>query len=278
MPDNSKSILVTGCSSGIGRDAALTLAGRGWQVFAACRKAEDADRIAREGVTGVTLDYEDAGSVAAAVESVLAQTGGRLDALFNNGAYAIPGPVEDLSRDAMEAIFNANFLGWHDLTVRVIPAMRANGGGRIVNCSSVLGLVSPPFRGAYNATKFAVEAWSDALRMEMGKANILVSLIEPGPIDTAFRRNAIREFERWVDWEGSARAGEYRERLLKRLYTGSGGTRFELPPSAVTAKLVHALESPRPRARYFVTTPTHVMNVLRRVLPTGLLDRVLIRG
>ncbi|QMU59471.1 MAG: SDR family NAD(P)-dependent oxidoreductase [Boseongicola sp.] len=278
MPTPQKSILITGCSSGIGHDAAKEFARRGWKVFAGCRKAEDAAKIEGENLIGIHLDYEDETTIISAVERVLAETGGTLDALFNNGAYAIPAPVEDISREAMTAIFNANFLGWHDLTARLIPAMRAQGHGRIVNCSSVLGLVSTPYRGAYAATKFAVEAWSDALRMEMADLGIQVSLIEPGPIATQFRPNAIRAFERWIDWENSPRADQYRSDLLNRLYKGSSGSSFRKSPSAVTAKLIHAVESRRPKARYFVTAPTYAANLLRRALPTSLLDRILIRG
>jgi NAD(P)-dependent dehydrogenase (short-subunit alcohol dehydrogenase family) len=278
MPESRRSILITGCSSGIGHDAAHTLARRGWRVLAACRKPDDAERLKTEGLETLVLDYEDPASVAAAADDALDRTGGRIDALFNNGAYLIPGPVEDLSRDAMAAIFNANFLGWHDLTRRLIPAMRARGHGRIVNCSSILGLVVTPYRGAYCATKFAVEAWSDALRIEMKGTGIHVSLIEPGPIVTDFRKNAILQFERWVDWQASPRADDYRATLLDRLYKGSANTPFQLPPSAVTARLIRAIERPRPKARYYVTLPTHAAALMRRVLPSGLLDRILIHG
>ena len=278
MAGGERSILITGAASGIGHDAALTFAQRGWRVFAACRKPEDADLLSANGLDGLHLDYEDPNSIATAVDHVLSTSGGKLDALFNNGAYAIPAPIEDLSRDAMSAIFNANFLGWHDLTVQILPAMRAQGHGRIVNCSSILGLVSTPYRGAYAATKFALEAWADALRMEMAATGIRVSLIEPGPIDTNFRKNAIKQFEKWVDWEKSLRIADYQNGLLDRLYKGSNNSQFKLPPSAVTKKLIHAVEHPRPKARYFVTTPTYGANLLRRVLPTPLLDKVLARG
>lgn len=278
MAGSQRSILITGAASGIGLDAAQKFARRGWRVFAACRKPEDADLASENGLDGLYLDYEDRDSIAATVSHVLSANSGRLDALFNNGAYAIPAPIEDLSRDAMSAIFNANFLGWHDLTVQVLPAMRAQGHGRIVNCSSVLGLVSTPYRGSYSATKFALEAWADAFRMEMAGTGIHVSLIEPGPIDTNFRKNAIKRFEQWVDWENSARVSEYRDGLLDRLYRGSGASPFMLPASAVTKKLFYAVEHPRPKARYFVTVPTYGANFIRRALPRQLLDKVLARG
>ena len=151
----TRAILITGCSSGIGRDAAFALRDRGWRVFAACRKAADCDALRAEGLDSPRIDYEDPASIAAGLDDVLSATEGRLDALFNNGAYAIPGLVEDLPTDALRAIFEANLFGWHELTRRVIPVMRKAGTGRIVQCSSVLGFAAAPWRGAYNASKFA---------------------------------------------------------------------------------------------------------------------------
>ncbi len=265
-------VLITGCSSGIGHDAAHALARRGWRVFATCRKEEDCARLREEGLESFRLDYEDEASVREAVQEALSRSGGRLDALYNNGAYAIPGAVEDIPRGALRAIFEANLFGWHDLTRQVIPVMRAQGHGRIVNCSSVLGLVPMRWRGAYVSTKFALEGLTDTLRLEMNGTGIHVALIEPGPITSRIRENAIIQFEKWIDWKNSARAEEYRTSLLKRLYEKTGPDPFELPPSAVTDKLIHALESPRPRPRYYVTTPTYAMGALRRVLPTRALD------
>jgi NAD(P)-dependent dehydrogenase (short-subunit alcohol dehydrogenase family) len=275
---SERTILITGCSSGIGLDAARTLAARGWRVFATCRAEADCERLRAEGLESLRLDYEATATIAEAVAEIAARTGGRLDALFNNGAYAIPGALEDIPAPALAAIFQANLIGWHDLTCRVIPLMRAQGGGRIVQCSSVLGLVGLKWRGAYVATKFALEGLSDVLRLEMADTGIDVVLIEPGPIATPFRRNAIRQFERWVDWEASARAGQYRTSLLTRLYVDRGPDRFELPPAAVTAALIRALEAPRPRARYRVTVPTHAIALARRVLPGRWLDALLARG
>ncbi|RXV58816.1 short-chain dehydrogenase [Roseovarius sp. A46] len=274
---SERSILITGCSSGIGLDAARFLRGRGWRVFASCRKEADCVRLREEGFAAPRVDYEDEASIEAGLAEVLGATGGRLDALFNNGAYAIPGPVEDVPTEALRTIFQANLIGWHDLTRRVIPVMRGQGHGRIVQCSSVLGLVAMKWRGAYVATKFAQEGLSDAMRLELAGTGIEVVIIDPGPIDTPFRQNAIKQFEKWIDWENSARAEEYRESLLDQLYKGSSkGPQW--PAAAVTKKLVHALESPRPKARYYVTTPTYAMGALRRVLPVRALDWVLSRG
>lgn len=272
-----RSILITGCSSGIGYDAAHTLHKRGWRVFATCRQQSDCDRLIAEGLESFPLDYASETSIAAAVAEVRLRTGGTLDALYNNGAYACPGAVEDLPRGALREIFETNLFGYQDLTIKVIPLMRAQGHGRIINCSSVLGLVGAKWRGAYVATKFAMEGLTDVLRIEMRGTGIDIILIEPGPIPTKIRVNAIPHFEKWIDWEHSARREEYRP-LLNRLYKGGGPDSFELPPSAVTVKLIHALESRRPRPRYFVTFPTYLMGVARRILPTRALDWMISKG
>lgn len=271
------SILITGCSSGIGYHAAHALKARGWQVFAACRQQADCERLRAEGLESPQLDYTDTNSIAAALDHVLDQTGGRLDALFNNGAYAIPGATEDLPTDALRAIFEANLFGWHDLTRRVIPVMRAQGGGRIVQNSSVLGLAALRWRGAYVASKFALEGLTDVLRLEMRGTGMHVVLIEPGPITSRIRQNSIPHFERWINWRASPRRAQYEGQLLARLYDDRGPDRFELPPEAVTRVLIRALQAPRPRARYYVTLPTHVMALSRRLLPGRALDWVLAR-
>lgn len=272
----SRTVLITGCSSGIGHDAALRLTERGWRVLATCRNPEDCAALSGAGLESFPLDYERPETIAAAVEEACARTGGRLDAVFHNGAYAIPGPIEDIPAAAMEAIFRANFLGWHDLTRQLLPLFRAQGAGRIVFCSSVLGMVAMRWRGAYVATKFALEGYADTLRMELRGSGIHVSLIEPGPIRTEFRRNAIRQFERWVDWRASALRADYENGLLDKLYkAGKRPDPGELGPEAVTARLIHALEAPRPRPRYYVTVPTYVVGILKRFLSTRLMDRLL---
>lgn len=273
-----KTILITGCSSGIGYTSAKMLHARGWHVFASCRKEEDCERLRSEGLASPRIDYEDPASIQSGLDEVLKATNGRLDALFNNGAYAIPGPVEDLPTDALRAIFETNVFGWHDLTRRVIPVMRAQGSGHIVQCSSVLGFVTMPWRGAYNATKFAIEGLSDTLRIELRGTGINVVLIEPGPIRTKIRENSIPHFERWIDWKASLRKDEYQTDLLDKLYNGYDNTPFELDAEAVAEKLWIALEDDTPRARYMVTTPTYLMAIFKRLLPTPLLDRILSKG
>ena len=272
----TKSILITGCSSGIGYDAAHTLAKRGWRVFATCRQEKDCARLRDEGLESFVLDHADTASMTAALAAALSRTGGTLDAVFNNGAYGIPGLVEDLPTDGLRAIFETNLFGYHEVIRQVIPVMRAQGHGRIINCSSVLGFTAMTNRGAYNATKFAMEGLTDTLRLEMRDVPLDIILIEPGPITTNIRQNAIPHFEKWIDWENSARRDHY-AKVKKRLYSSSGPDPFELPPSAVTKKLIHALESRRPRARYFVTFPTYLSAWLNRLLPIWAKDAIVSR-
>ncbi len=275
---SARSILITGCSSGIGEACAHGMRARGWRVFASCRRQADCDRLIAAGFEAPRLDYADEDSIRAALDEVLAATGGTLNALFNNGAFALPGAVEDLPTEGLRSIFETNFFGWHSLTRAVIPVMRAQGHGRIVQCSSVLGMVTIPWRGAYSATKFALEGLTDSLRLEMRGTGLHICLIEPGPVTSKIRVNSIPHFERWIDWEASPRAAQYRGSLLKRLYESSGPDRFELGPEAVLKRLIHACEATRPRARYYVTTPTYLAGMLRRLLPTALLDRVMGAG
>lgn len=275
LTDGTRTVLITGCSSGIGHHAAHALAARGWRVFATCRKPEDCARLTEEGLESFPLDYSDTGSITAALSEALARSNGRLDALFNNGAYAIPGATEDLPTDALRALFETNLFGWHELTRQVLPVMRAQGAGRIVQNSSVLGLAALKWRGAYVATKFALEGLTDVLRLEMAGTGIHFSLIEPGPITSRIRENSIPHFERWIDWQNSPRAQEYRDGLLTRLYEKREPDFFELPPAAVTRQLIRALESRRPRPRYYVTTPTRILGTARRILSTRLLDHLL---
>ena len=270
---NQRSILITGCSSGIGYCCAKGMRQRGWRVFATARQDDDLKRLEAEGLEALYLDYTEAHSVAACAADAGKRTGGRLDALFNNGAYGQPGAVEDLTREVLEAQFSANVFGWHQLATACLPLMRTNGSGRIVQCSSVLGLVALKWRGAYNASKFAIEALSDTMRLELGGSGIFVSLIEPGPITSRFTEHALNAFERNIDQSTSNYKAAY-ERQRARLGKG-GSNRYKLGPEAVLDKLVHALESPRPHARYFVTKPTAYMAIARRVLPQRVLDYVL---
>lgn len=269
-----KSVLITGCSSGLGYDAAHGLRARGWRVFASCRQQHDCDRLREEGFESPLIDYADPDTIYNGLADVLEATGGTLDALYNNGAFAVPGAVEDLPRGALRSIYETNVFGVHDLTQAVIPVMRKQGHGRIINCSSVLGIVGMRWRGAYVSTKFALEGLTDVLRVEMADTPIKIILLEPGPITSKIRENSIPHFEQWIDHENSARRAQYAQ-LRDRLYTDTGPDQFELPASATTKKIVHALESKRPKPRYYVTFPTYLMGTLRRLLPTRALDWII---
>ena len=266
-----RSILITGCSSGIGLASARALKARGWRVLATARKPDDLARLREvEGLEAIPLELGDQASIAACAVEALSLTEGRLDALFNNGAYAQVGAVEDLTSEVLRQQFEVNFIGWHELTRRIIPAMRRQGHGRIVQCSSVLGFLSGPYRGAYSASKYALEGLTDAMRLELAGTGIKVSLIEPGPIRTRFLENVYTAFVANIDIDGSPHRETYRRRLES--IRAGGKQTFKLGPEAVAAKLVHAVESPRPKIRYFVTTSTYLAAAMKRTLPGRIVD------
>lgn len=271
----ARTILITGCSSGIGYVSAVGLKERGYRVFATARKKVDVARLVAEDFESFELDLSDPRSIDAAFRETLVRTGGTLYALFNNGAYGQPGAVEDLRTEVLREQFEANFFGWHHLTCKVLPVMREQGYGRIIQNSSVLGFVALKYRGAYNASKFAIEGLTDTLRMELAGSGIHVSLIEPGSIETKFRENSYAAFKKNIDTESSAHRESY-ESVEARLAHRGPEPPFTLPSEAVLKKLIHALEAKRPRARYYVTVPTHAFGLLKRLLPSRWLDHVLI--
>jgi NAD(P)-dependent dehydrogenase (short-subunit alcohol dehydrogenase family) len=268
-------VLITGCSSGIGRAAALGLERRGYRVFATARRPEDVADLEGAGLEALRLDVASSESIREAVETVLGRTGGRLYGLFNNAGYGQPGAVEDISRAALREQLETNLLGAHELTCRVLPTLRAQREGRILQNSSLLGFVALRFRGAYVASKYALEGLTDTLRLELAGTGVWVSLIEPGPIASRFRVNAYAAYRRHIDPVRSPHREAY-SAMERRLTTVGPVAPFTLGPEAVLEKVVHALESPRPRARYAVTVPAHAFAALRRLLPTRLLDAALV--
>lgn len=272
----TRSILITGCSSGIGHASAQVMKARGWRVLATARRPDDLKRLAAMGFDAVALELGDPESVAACAATALDLTGGRLDALFNNAAYGQPGAVEDITGDVLRRQFEVNVIGTHDLTRRVVPAMRRAGHGRIIHCSSVLGLVAAPWRGAYSASKFALEALADSMRLEFAGSGLHIVLIEPGPIRTRFIESAMAAAHANVDIAGSVHRDTY-QALIAGMARG-GKQFFKLEPEAVAAKLVHACESRRPKTRYYVTTPTYVAAGLKRLLPDRLMDLIAAKG
>jgi NAD(P)-dependent dehydrogenase (short-subunit alcohol dehydrogenase family) len=270
----TRSILITGSSSGIGHVAAHTLHARGWRVFACVRREEDRARLEAEGLESGLLDMADTASIEAGLADVLERTGGTLDALFNNAGFGLPGLVEDLPTDALRETFETNVFGLHHLTRAVIPTMRAQGHGRIVQHSSGFGRHVMKWRGAYNASKHALEGLTDTLRLEMRGSDIHISTLNTGPVTSKFRVNSIAPFERWIDWENSVDPGRYKRELLKHLYEDSGRAPFQREPDAVVKRLIHAIEAPNPRPRYHITPATHIAEGLRRVFPQRIVDAI----
>jgi len=276
--NSDKSVLVTGCSSGIGLCVAQELHKEGYQVFATARQKDDVLKLKELGLNALQLDLDDSLSIQNAVKQVLHETGGTLYALFNNGAYGQAGAVEDLTREVLRKQFETNLFGWLELTNLILPVMRQQGYGRIIQNSSVLGLVAMPFRGAYNSSKYALEGLTDTLRMEVNHSceNIHISLIEPGPISSQFRANALKAFHAHIDRENSVHRDLY-QRLIERLEKEGPAAPFTEPPEAVFKRVLHALESPKPKIRYYVTVPTYLFAFLRLVLPWKWLDNILKR-
>ncbi len=268
--------MITGCSSGIGYRVAHDLHVKGYRVFATARNIQDVMRLKEEGLEALMLDVRDEASMEEALAEVLKRTGGTLDALFNNAGYGQPGALEDVSPDALRAQFETNLFGLHALTCKVLPVMRRQGHGRIIHNSSVLGLISLRFRGAYNASKYAMEALADTMRLELHGSGIFVSLIEPGPITSSFRKNAYRHFQREIDVDNSVHYEAY-QKAIARFEGDSGKDPFELEASAVTQKVLHALRASRPKAHYYVTLPTYLFGILKRLLPARWLDWVLLK-
>jgi len=269
-----RNVIITGCSSGIGRCVAEGLKDKGYRVFATARKKTDVDILIAEGFESVQLDLANSASIRSAFATIMEKSGGEIYALFNNGAYGQLGAVEDLSRDVLRQQFEVNLFGAHELTNLVLPVMRKQGYGRIIQNSSVLGFVALQFRGAYNTTKYALEGLTDTLRLELTGTNIHISLIEPGPIESSFRRNALLAFEENISVENSPFENAYKK-LVERLNTEGPVVPFTLGPEAVLDKVLHALESKKPKPRYYVTFPTWLFGTLKRILSTKMMDKVL---
>ena len=272
--DAQKTILITGCSSGIGAHCAKRLKSDGWRVFATARKPEDIEHLRQEGLEALYLDYCESGSIKRCFEDVMLASGGRLDALFNNGAYSQAGAVEDLPIEALREQFDANFFGWHELTLLCVPVMRSQKFGRIVQHSSVLGIVPAPMRGAYNASKYAIEGLFLTMAMELEGSGVTLSLIETGPIPSNLAINAIPYVEKYIDLENSVHADDYAKRM-KQLKTGGTRDKNGTGAEPVYKQLKRALNDKKPRQHYFVTLPTHIAGLMKRFLPSGFLYRIL---
>ena len=271
----TKNILITGCSSGIGKNVAITLHNKGWRVFATCRSKTDCTFFTKLGIESFPLDLLKEESINCAVNLVKEKTKSQLDVLFNNGAYAIPGAIQDIPRSAMREIFEVNVFGQIDLINRCIPLMMNSDYPKIINCSSVLGFISLPYRGLYSATKYSIEALTDALRRENYDSKIKFVLIQPGPINTDIKKKSVKHFEKWIDWKKSIHQKTYENKVIKRLYDNSYKDSFnsyELQPDEVTKILINVLNSKKPKARYKITIQTKIAQIMTKLLPTNTLD------
>jgi NAD(P)-dependent dehydrogenase (short-subunit alcohol dehydrogenase family) len=272
--NSPKTVLITGCSTGIGYTTAVELKKRGHTVIVSARKQEDVLRLQQQGFTAIQLDLADSDSIRQAVDSAIKLADGKIDALFNNGAFGQPGAVEDLTRDVLRFQFETNLFGTHELTNLILPLMRQQGHGRIIYNSSILGLVAMRYRGAYNASKFALEGLADTLRLELYGTNIHISLIEPGPILSDFRKNSLVLFKKNIDTTHSHHKEIY-QTMEARLQKEGAAVPFTLPATAVAKKVIHALEARQPKIHYYVTFPTFLFGYLKRILPMPWLDALL---
>ena len=271
----TKNILITGCSSGIGKDVAITLHNKGWRVFATCRSKTDCTFFTKLGIESFPLDLLKEESINCAVNLVKEKTKSQLDVLFNNGAYAIPGAIQDIPRSAMREIFEVNVFGQIDLINRCIPLMMNSDYPKVINCSSVLGFISLPYRGLYSATKYSIEALTDALRRENYDSKIKFVLIQPGPINTDIKKKSVKHFEKWIDWKKSIHKKTYENKVIKRLYDNNykdSVNIYELQPDEVTKILIKVLNSKKPKARYKITIQTKIAQIMTKLLPTNTLD------
>ncbi len=271
---NHQHIFITGCSTGIGYQLAVELKNLGYSVLASCRKAQDVERLRDLGLNCIQLDLNSSQSIQSAAQSVTQFSQGKLFALINNGAYGQPGALEDLPTAALRAQFDTNFFGWHELTTTLLPMLLQQDDARIIQISSVLGFAAMKYRGAYNSSKFALEGWTDTLRLELRNTNVKISLVQPGPIETQFRANGLAAFKTWINIQHSRHSEQYQQQL-ERLQKASSNNPFVLPPQACVEPVRHALQSKRPKHRYRVTRPTKVFAVLKRLLPGHILDHIL---
>ena len=253
-----KTVFITGCSSGIGFLAATALKTRGYRVIASCRKQHDQQQLIEQGFETILLDLDDPKSVERAANEVLALTNHRLYALFNNAGFGVYGQLNSITREQLEKQFSTNFFAVHQLTQLLLPAMLPYGEGRIIQTSSIVGIIATPGRGAYCASKYALEAWSDTLRLELANTGIKVCLIEPGPLATNFSNNTVQTDQAHI------------------VKNPPIAKRFKLPAEAILPKLYHALESASPKVRYRVTLVTSIAAIGKRILPDKLLDKILI--
>lgn len=276
---SDKTILITGCSSGIGYYAAKKLNESGYQVFATARKISDVQKLINEGLDAYQLDVTDILSIEDTLDKILKKTNGKLYAVFNNAGFLQAGAIADLSQEMLLSQFATNVFGPFEITRRVLPIMQKQGYGRIIQNSSILGVITIPYYGAYNASKFALEGFSNTLRQELHGSNIFVSLLNPGPITSNLRENAYQQYEKTLKNRSSSNYQSIYKKLENTYFkSNQKNSRFSQGPEAVFKKLLHALESPSPKAHYYIGFTAKLMATLKRFLPEKILDAILIKA
>ncbi|MGE3593692.1 MAG: SDR family NAD(P)-dependent oxidoreductase [Arcobacter sp.] len=269
-----QNILITGCSSGIGLETALILKRNGIKVYASARKDKDVEMLKDLGFETFKIDVRNKDEIKYALETIL-KNDLKLDAVFNNAGFGQPGAVEDLSVKVLKKQFNTNFFGLHEVTIQAMKIFRAQGYGKIIQHSSVLGIISLKFRGAYNASKYAIEGINDTLRQEVLGSQIYISTINTGPVTSKFRENALKKFNKNITVEGSFWEETYKKELKARLETTEDKAPFNLPASSVANTVLKIMNTKKPKPRYYVTTATHLLGFFKRILTTSLLDKLL---
>jgi len=274
----NKSILITGCASGIGHYSAHALKKQGYRVFAAARKTTDVETLQSQGLESLLLDVNDSNSIQQGIAHILQLTNGTLDAVFNNAGFLQAGAIEDLTRDMDRAQFETNVFGVMELTRQALLVMRKQGYGRIIQNSSILGIITMPYYGAYNASKFALEGYSNTLRQELRGTNIHVSILNPGPIYSKLRDNAYQHWQTTLSQAHSHFHKAAYERIEKNYFHPTeADRRFTVTPDVLVKKLLHALEHPHPKAHYYIGRPAQLLAFLRRILPDSVLDWALVK-
>ena len=269
-----QNILITGCSSGIGLQTAITLKENGYKVYASAREKKDVGTLKSLGFDALKIDVRYKEDISNALDYIIKQDG-KLDAVFNNAGFGQPGAVEDISTDVLKEQFETNLFGLHEVTIQAMKIFRAQGYGKIIQHSSVLGIISLKFRGAYNASKYAIEGLADTMRQELLDTNIFISSINTGPVTSKFRANALIKFNKNVDIENSFFSDIYKEELKDRLETNEDKAPFNLPATSVANVVLKIMQSNKPKPRYYVTKATYILGFAKRVLSTSLLDKLL---
>jgi short-subunit dehydrogenase len=271
-----QNILITGCSSGIGLATAIMLKENGYKVYTTARKKQDVKHLKAQGFCAYKLDVTKPKHITKVLNDILVQEG-HLDAVFNNAGFGQPGAIEDVSTQVLKEQFETNVFGLHEVTLQCMKIFREQGHGKLIQHSSVLGFISLKFRGAYNASKYAIEGLSDTLRQELIGSNITLSIINTGPVTSKFRENALIKFKQNIDINNSFFAPTYNNELKVRLENDKDNTPFNLPATSVAKVVLRIMQSSKPKPRYYVTGATHLLGFFKRVLSTSLMDKLLNR-